>query len=65
MHRLTALEDIESAREKLPAAIRRTPIVPLSRESAEIGRERLFLKCENLQVRNRRSLRLVRAAASC
>ncbi len=50
MHRLTALEDIESAREKLPAAIRRTPIVPLSRVSAEIGRERLFLKCENLQV---------------
>ena len=44
------LKDIEAARAALPAPVRRTPIIPLARDSAEIGRERCFLKCENLQV---------------
>ena len=44
------LKDIEAARNALPPMIRRTPIIPLARDSAEIGRERCFLKCENLQV---------------
>ncbi len=44
------LKDIEAARAALPASVRRTPIIPLARDSAEIGRERCFLKCENLQV---------------
>ena len=39
------LKDIEAARAALPAPVRRTPIIPLARESAEIGRERCFLKC--------------------
>lgn len=47
---LTTLDDIKAAREALPAAIRRTPILPLARDSSEVGRENLFLKCENLQV---------------
>ncbi len=50
MTALTELNDIEAARAALPADIRRTPIIPLARESAEIGGERCFLKCENLQV---------------
>lgn len=50
MNDLTTLDDIERARATLPAVIRRTPIVPLARDTAEVGRERLFLKCENLQV---------------
>ena len=47
---LTDLNDIKAARSALPEYIRRTPIIPLARESAEIGSERCFLKCENLQV---------------
>src|SRR3546814_5610320 len=47
---LITLEDIERTRAGLPDVVRRTPIVPLARDSAEVGRERLFLKCENLQV---------------
>lgn len=47
---LTTLNDIKTARAALPAAIRRTPILPLARNSAEVGKENLFLKCENLQV---------------
>ncbi|MDH3700125.1 MAG: pyridoxal-phosphate dependent enzyme [Alphaproteobacteria bacterium] len=50
MTRLTTLDDIEQARAALPAAIRHTPIVPLARDTAEVGKEKLFLKCENLQV---------------
>ena len=50
MTSLTTLDDIRAARAKLPDVIRRTPIVPLARDSAEVGREKLFLKCENLQV---------------
>ena len=48
--RLVSLEEIRKAREALPPVIRRTPILPLSRDSAEVGREKLFLKAENLQV---------------
>ncbi|MCG8558600.1 MAG: pyridoxal-phosphate dependent enzyme [Hyphomicrobiales bacterium] len=50
MTELIQLQDIEAARAALPSYIRRTPIVPLARESSEIGAEKLFLKCENLQV---------------
>ncbi len=50
MSQLTQLADIETARADLPDAVRRTPILPLARDSMEIGAERLFLKCENLQV---------------
>ncbi len=50
MPELVSLADIQAARARLPAAIRRTPIVPISRDSAEIGNEHLFVKCENLQV---------------
>jgi len=50
MTTLTELKDIEAARTALPTDIRRTPIIPLARDSAEIGNERCFLKCENLQV---------------
>jgi threonine dehydratase len=47
---LTTLDEIRAARANLPDVVRRTPIVPLARDSAEVGREKLFLKCENLQV---------------
>ena len=50
METLVGLEDIRKAREALPPAIRRTPIVPLSRDSSEVGQEQLFLKAENLQI---------------
>lgn len=50
MTRLTTLDDIAAARNALPAWVRRTPILPLARNSAEVGKEKLFLKCENLQV---------------
>jgi threonine dehydratase len=45
-----ALTEIQTARERLPSSIRRTPVIPLSRCSSEVGHERLFLKAENLQV---------------
>lgn len=44
------LGDIEAAAMALPSVIRRTPILPVARDSAEIGSERCFVKCENLQV---------------
>lgn len=47
---LTTLADIQAARAALPSAIRLTPVLPLARDSAEIGTEKLYLKCENLQV---------------
>lgn len=47
---LTTLTEIKAAREALPASIRRTPILPLALNSSEVGHEKLFLKCENLQV---------------
>jgi threonine dehydratase len=46
---LTSLQEIEAARAALPDAVRLTPILPLARDSAEIGNETLFLKCENMQ----------------
>jgi len=49
-HVLTTLADVERARDALPDVVRRTPLLPLARSSAEIGDERLFLKCECLQV---------------
>lgn len=50
MPRLATIDDIKAAREALPSYVRRTPILPVARNSAEVGREKLFLKCENLQV---------------
>ena len=50
MTALIKLKNIEAAGSAFPPDIRRTPIIPLARESAEIGNERCFLKCENLQV---------------
>lgn len=47
---MITLDDIKAARARLPAVIRRTPILALARESAEVGQETLFLKAENLQV---------------
>ena len=50
MTALIELKNIETARASLPADVRRTPILPFAREFSEIGNERCFLKCENLQV---------------
>ena len=50
MTRLATLEDIKAARDAMPPVIRRTPTLPLARSSSEVGKEKLFLKCENLQV---------------
>ncbi|MDA0655733.1 MAG: pyridoxal-phosphate dependent enzyme, partial [Proteobacteria bacterium] len=47
---LTSLEAIKSAYAALPSVVRKTPILPLARDSSEIGNEKLFLKCENMQV---------------
>lgn len=47
---LITLEDIRAARTRLPDIVRRTPILPLSRDSVEVGQETLYLKAENLQV---------------
>jgi threonine dehydratase len=43
------LEEIEAASEAHPAIVRRSPVVPYASDSSQIGRERLFLKLENLQ----------------
>ena len=50
MTTLIELKNIEAARAALPAEVRRTPILPFACEFSEIGNERCFLKCENLQV---------------
>lgn len=50
MNETIQLSDIEVAAAALPSVIRRTPILPVARDSAEIGNERCFVKCENLQV---------------
>lgn len=50
MTELITLAEIQSAHDRLPDIIRRTPVVPLAREAAEVGYEALFLKLENLQV---------------
>lgn len=47
---LVTLKEIREAHDALPDIIRRTPIVPLARNPADVGREHLFLKLENLQV---------------
>ena len=44
------LKDIERARSQFPDWIRRTPILPFSSNSSDVGKEKLFLKAENLQV---------------
>jgi threonine dehydratase len=49
MVNLITLEEIEAARAILPSQVRRTPILPFSRSSGEVGRETLFLKLENHQ----------------
>ncbi len=50
MSLLVDFEDMKAARARLHPAIRHTPVFPISRTSAEIGDERLYVKCENLQV---------------
>jgi len=47
---LVTLQEIRRARDALPDVVRVTPVLPLARDSAEIGAERLHLKCECLQV---------------
>ena len=47
---LTTLSAMHAARDSMPDFIRRTPVVALARSAVEIGHERLYLKCENLQV---------------
>jgi len=47
---LVTLADMRQAQAKLPSIIRRTPIVPFALTAADIGREKLHLKLENLQV---------------
>jgi threonine dehydratase len=44
------LDDIRRVREWIAPHIRQTPVVPLAREASEVGKERLFLKLDNLQV---------------
>ena len=41
--------EIAAAAASLPPIVRRTPLWPLARDSAEIGHEKLFLKLENFQ----------------
>ena len=47
---LTTLHEIEEARNALPSVVRKTPVLPLAPEPCDIGREKLFLKAECLQV---------------
>lgn len=56
---LTSLSCIQEARDALPDFVRCTPALPLARDSMEIGRERLHLKCENLQVTGAYKIRAV------
>ncbi|MBI4539722.1 MAG: pyridoxal-phosphate dependent enzyme [Gemmatimonadetes bacterium] len=44
------LEEIFAARERVRPFVRHTPVSPLSRDSGEVGHEKLFLKLDNLQV---------------
>jgi threonine dehydratase len=50
MQQLVSLQEIKAAAAQLPPVIRRTPIVPVATQASEVGRERLFVKAENLQV---------------
>ena len=56
---LVTLDAIRDARANLPRVIRRTPVIPVARDSAEVGAETLFLKCENLQVTGAFKIRAV------
>ncbi|MEQ8227862.1 MAG: threonine/serine dehydratase [Rhodospirillales bacterium] len=56
---LVTLDAIRDAKANLPRAIRRTPVIPVARDSAEVGAETLFLKCENLQVTGAFKIRAV------
>ena len=47
---LVTMDAILRVREQVAPYIRQTPIVPLARDASEVGRERLFLKLDNLQV---------------
>ncbi len=57
--RLVTLAQILDAKAHLPNAIRHTPLLPLARDSAEVDREKLYLKCENLQVTGAFKIRAV------
>lgn len=57
--KLITINQINDARANLPSAIRRTPIVPVARDSAEVGSELLYLKCENLQITGAFKIRAV------
>ena len=50
LRHLITLDEIKAAHARLPAIVRRTPILPFAQDSSEVGQERLFLKAENLQV---------------
>lgn len=50
MSLLVDFKDMQDARARLHTAIRHTPIVPLARSATETGAEKLYIKCENLQV---------------
>jgi len=54
---LTTLDEIRAARASLPPFVRETPIVPVARSPAEVGNERLWVKCENLQVTGAHKIR--------
>jgi threonine dehydratase len=56
---LTELDAIETGRAALPGFVRLTPILPIARSAREIGNERLFVKCENLQVTGAYKIRAV------
>lgn len=47
---LVSLDQIRAAHAALPAVVRRTPVLPVARCPAEVGRESLFVKAECLQV---------------
>ena len=56
---LTTLAEIHEARDALPACVRKTPLVALSRDSSEVEAERLFLKAECLQITGAYKIRAV------
>ena len=50
LRHLITLDEIKAARARLPAIVRRTPVLPFAHDASEVGNERLFLKAESLQV---------------
>jgi len=50
MSLLVDFKDMQDARARLHKTVRHTPIVPLARNATEVGAEKLYIKCENLQV---------------